>query len=88
MLRAGIDMRADVLKVGHHGEATSSGEAFLRAVAPAYAVISVGEGNWYGHPEQAVLERLYGIGAAVYRTDLHGTVMFVSDGERIRVYAQ
>jgi competence protein ComEC len=51
-------------------------------------VISVGEGNWYGHPEQAVLERLYGIGAAVYRTDLHGTVMFVSDGERIRVYAQ
>ncbi|MCL2679820.1 MAG: MBL fold metallo-hydrolase [Dehalococcoidia bacterium] len=75
-----------VLKVGHHGSRTSTLDAFLDAVAPQIAVISVGE-NSYGHPTQEVLDRLtYRIGAAgVYRTDRDGTIEFITDGRRLWV---
>ena len=64
----------DVLKVGHHGSSTSSGEDFIRIVSPRYAAISVGEGNDYGHPSDEVLARLEQAGAAVSRTDRDGTI--------------
>ena len=80
MVDSGYDLSATVLKVGHHGSDTSSSYVFLREVMPKYAVISCGEGNSYGHPTEAVLSRLRDVGAQVFRTDLQGDVVFVSDG--------
>ena len=75
----------DVLKVGHHGSASSSSEAFLDAVSPDIAVISVGEGNDYGHPKEQTLRALSDAGVSkIYRTDRDGTVILVCDGETIR----
>jgi competence protein ComEC len=84
---AGIkaDLKADVLKVSHHGSDTSSDEKFLAAVRPALAVISVGADNTFGHPNLRVLKRLERVGAAVYRTDIDGTVKFKSDGQSILI---
>lgn len=85
LLAAGYDLRADVLKVGHHGSATSSSQAFLDAVSPQIAVISVGQDNSYGHPDAAVLQRLQAKGAAVYQTKESGTILCRTDGETITV---
>lgn len=81
-------LRADVLKTGHHGSDTSTSYPFLRAVMPQIAVISVGAGNSYGHPDDAVLSRLSDEGAAVYRTDECGDITVVSDGETLTVTTQ
>lgn len=67
----------DLLKVGHHGSATSSGLEFLRHVSPRWAAISVGR-NSYGHPADAVLGRLADAGAVVLRTDVNGAVELIS----------
>lgn len=83
ILQAGYDLQSDVLKVGHHGSSTSTSEDFLQAVSPKYAVISVGMGNSYGHPEKETLEKLENIGAEIYRTDLQGTIVCSTDGETI-----
>jgi competence protein ComEC len=83
MLDYGMDVSADVLKVGHHGSSTSTGYRFLRAVMPTYGLISVGEGNTYGHPHEAPLSRLEQAGVIQYRTDKLGTVLAVSDGRDI-----
>jgi len=80
MLAGGSDLEADLLKVGHHGSSTSTTGLFLDAVTPVYAVISCGEGNPYGHPHQETLDKLDQTGVETFRTDLHGTVVFVSDG--------
>lgn len=64
----------DVLKVGHHGSDTSSSDGFLRLITPSIAVISVGEGNSYGHPSVFVLGRLSAVGSRILRTDRDGTV--------------
>ena len=77
-------LKADVLKVGHHGASTSTSYHFLRAVAPAYGVISVGTGNKYGHPTQETLNILGQAGVKIYRTDYLGTVVAVSDGTNIK----
>lgn len=69
------DLKADVLKSGHHGSSTSSTEAFLRLVAPKYAVISCGEGNKYGHPHGETITRYTSFGIKIYRTDEDGTVI-------------
>ena len=75
------DVSADVLKVGHHGSSTSTGEAFLERVSPSYAVISCGLGNSYGHPHTETIEKLGGI--PVFRTDEMGTIVATSDGSEI-----
>ena len=85
MLAAGANLKADVLKVGHHGSSSSTSQKFFNAVAPKYAVISVGKDNDYGHPHKATLTRLSKAGIKVYRTDLNGTVVFTSDGKNITV---
>jgi competence protein ComEC len=77
--------RIRVLKVPHHGSATSSSAEFLRAVDPDVAVISSGRSNPYGHPAPAVVQRYRDIGAAMYRTDQDGAVMMETDGETLRV---
>ncbi len=83
MLDAGANVKATVLKVGHHGSSSSTGYRFLYEVDPQYAVISCGEGNSYGHPEDEVLSRLQDAGVTTYRTDLSGTVVATTDGETI-----
>lgn len=83
MLDSGQNLTADVLKVGHHGSSTSSHQAFLDAVNPTYAVISCDGNNEYGHPHKKVVKRLDNSGITIYRTDLYGTVMAISDGQRI-----
>jgi competence protein ComEC len=78
---AGAGLRADVLKVAHHGSRTSTSPAFLAAVRPRVALISVGAGNRYGHPGARVLEDLAAAGAIVLRTDRSGSVVVRSDGQ-------
>jgi competence protein ComEC len=85
--RARGDLAADVLKVGHHGSSTSSGDAFLAAVNPALAVISVGSDNLYGHPSADVLAGLARVGARTMRTDQVGTIVIHTDGSRITATA-
>ena len=74
MAASGLALSADVLKIGHHGSSTSTSDAFLKAVSPAFAVISCGEGNSYGHPHKETLEKLEAAGIQVLRTDLLGDI--------------
>lgn len=88
LLDSGADLSATVLKVAHHGSDTSSSYVFLRAVMPQYAVISVGEENSYGHPSDAVLSRLRDADAALYRTDMQGSVVAESDGKTVSFHTE
>lgn len=73
-------LRADFLKVAHHGSSGSSSEAFLQAVSPRIATISCGVGNSFSHPHEETLSRLRQCYAEIYRTDIHGTLRFYCDG--------
>jgi competence protein ComEC len=76
MLMRSIEIpELDVLVVGHHGAGDSACEELLSAATPEYAIISVGEDNFYGHPAEETLDRLRAFGCIIYRTDLHGTVI-------------
>jgi len=77
LLKAGYDLRADVLKVPHHGSKTSSSTGFLLAVDPDLALISVGKENTYGHPHPSVLARYQKLGIPVRRTDQEGSIEIV-----------
>jgi competence protein ComEC len=79
---------ADLLKVAHHGSATSTTPELLAAVHPRFAVISVGYRNSFGHPRQAVLERLQAGQVRTYRTDLFGAVTFLLDGKQVQAHLQ
>ncbi len=79
------NIKCDVLKVGHHGSDSSTTANFLKKVEPTYAVISVGVGNSYGHPDDTILKRLADKGVKTFRTDLQGTIVFSSDGTTISV---
>ena len=81
LLESNCDLNVDLLKVGHHGSNTSSSYEFLWNVMPRYAVISVGAGNPYGHPHEEVLSRLTDARAEIYRTDLQGSIVVLSDGK-------
>jgi len=85
MVNSGKDLQSDVIKIGHHGSATSSTASFLKVVSPEYAVISVGQGNTYGHPTQTALSSIAQVGAKLYRTDKDGTVIFKTDGKTMSV---
>jgi competence protein ComEC len=85
ILASGADVRADVLKVGHHGSAYSSTPEFIRAVSPRYAVISVGRNNLFGHPAPSTIETLAHMGAKIYRTDDDGAIAVDTDGEHTRI---
>lgn len=78
-----MDWKADVLKVGHHGSETSTGYRFLHELDPEYGVISVGEGNTYGHPHAEPLSRLKDAGVILFRTDELGTVIARTDGNEV-----
>lgn len=76
-------LKADVIKLGHHGSSTSTTQDFLDAVNPTYAVIAVGSGNTYGLPNLETLNRLFAKNIQTYRTDLQGTIIAKSDGKTI-----
>jgi competence protein ComEC len=88
MLASGRDLSADVIKLAHHGSANSSGEEFLEAVNPAYAVISVADNNDYGHPHKRTLNRIHRQNIKLYRTDKQGTIVFHTNGTTISVNKQ
>ncbi|MDP2709278.1 MAG: ComEC/Rec2 family competence protein [bacterium] len=85
LMAGGADLSADVLKVGHHGSQYSSGQAFLARVGPGLAVIQAGRDNSFGHPSGRIIKRLERAGAAIFRTDLNGTIKIISDGINIKV---
>lgn len=74
-------LKSDILKVGHHGSRTSTGDDFVSAVAPDYAVMSLGKENKYGHPHKDTLDTLNGYGMKIFRTDQEGTIIYESDGK-------
>ncbi|HHV98865.1 MAG TPA: DNA internalization-related competence protein ComEC/Rec2 [Clostridiaceae bacterium] len=82
MVDEGIDLKADLLKVAHHGSDTSSTAEFIKGVSPKAAVISVGKNN-FGHPSPAVLKAYEDFGIPVFRTDESGAVIVFSDGKKI-----
>ena len=85
LLREGYSLRADILKIPHHGSASSSTPLFLETVKPTYAVLSVGERNIGRLPHPEVLRRYRQLGAKIFRTDRHGAVTVITDGEKIQV---
>jgi len=85
LLASGDDLRAEILKVGHHGSAYGSTPAFVRAVSPHVALVSVGRHNLFGHPSTQTIATLEAAGARVYRTDGDGALTVTSDGTRFGV---
>jgi beta-lactamase superfamily II metal-dependent hydrolase len=83
LLASGMSLAAGVLKVAHHGSKHSSAAAFLRAVSPQIAIVSVGADNRYGHPAAPTIDRLAAAGARIYRTDRDGDITVETDGQRI-----
>lgn len=83
MMEAGMNLDADVLKVGHHGSYSSTSYRFLYYVSPAYAVISCGRDNSYGHPHDEPMSRLRQAECVIFRTDEMGTILATSDGKDI-----
>ncbi len=85
LLSGNLIERTDVLKVAHHGSKTSSTAALLDSVHPAFALISDGFENSYGHPHHDILARLAERGICVLRTDALGLVSIRTDGHRLQV---
>ncbi|NLI89990.1 MAG: MBL fold metallo-hydrolase [Epulopiscium sp.] len=81
IISSDADIEATVLKIGHHGSDTSSGDDFLDMVNPKYAVISAGVDNKYGHPHRSILDKINNKGIKLYRTDLQGSIIAFSDGK-------
>lgn len=82
-IASGMALKSTVLKIGHHGSSSSSSYAFICAVEPDYAVISVGSDNTYGHPTERVLSRLHDADVSVFRTDMQGDIHCTSDGKTV-----
>ena len=85
IINSAVDLKADVLKVGHHGSKYSTSGKFLDLVNPKYGAISVGDGNDYKHPADDTLKRLIESGVEIYRTDKNGTIVFTSDGNYLNI---
>lgn len=83
MLKSGVMLESDVYLASHHGSDGSSSREFLQAVSPEAVVFSVGADNSYGHPAERVLSDVQSLGAEIYRTDLQGTIVVISDGEML-----
>ncbi len=85
IVSSGANINAEVLKVGHHGSDSSCCSQFLKAVSPSIVVISCGESNSYGHPNDITLKNLTNIGAKIYRTDITGNIVIECDGNNLTV---
>lgn len=84
LIESDIDLKSDLIKIGHHGSDTSSSDDFLNQVDPQIAVIEVGSNNNFGHPSLRVLKRLERMNIEIFRTDLDGSVNFVGDKKQIK----
>ncbi|MDD2361650.1 MAG: ComEC/Rec2 family competence protein [Oscillospiraceae bacterium] len=84
LMASKADLKADFIKIGHHGSRSSSQEKFIKAVDPQYAAISCGGKNRYKHPHAQTLELLSFLEIVYYRTDIFGTIALVSDGSYIK----
>jgi competence protein ComEC len=84
MLQEGLDLKADIIKIGHHGSYSSTSQEFIDSVKPKFAVISLGKNN-FGHPSQFVLDRLIERGISLLRTDERGAVIASSYGEGLSI---
>ena len=78
-------LNADILKVAHHGSKTSSIKEFINAVNPKYAVIGVGKDNKFGHPSEKTLKTLNDKNVKIYRTDISGEIMIITDGSKVGI---
>lgn len=87
LIQNNIDLKSELLKVGHHGSKYASSLDFLKKVNPQYAIIQVGKDNDFGHPHLRALDNLQKIGAEIWRTDLQGTIIAISDGNFIKIKA-
>lgn len=85
LLKSGYDLKADVLKVSHHGSNTGNSSAFLKKVNPTYAVIPCGINNSYNHPHKEVVGRLKSRHIAFYRADVYGDIVITSNGETLAI---
>ncbi|PRR81314.1 ComEC/Rec2 family competence protein [Clostridium vincentii] len=85
VLKTNADLKADVLKLGHHGSSSSTSEEFLRAVSPSLGIICVGIDNSYGHPTKQTLKLLEDNKIKIFRTDKDGSIIISSDGTSIRI---
>ena len=85
MMRKGYSLSARLLKIPHHGSSTSSSPVFLQRVKPDYAILSVGERNIAQLPHQEVMKRYEQLGIKIFRTDKHGAITIITDGEGIKV---
>lgn len=83
LLNKRFDLSADVLKIGHHGSTSSSSKEFLDKVSPKVAVISVATKNNYGHPHKETLNELKKRNIQVYKTNIDGNIVLISDGKKI-----
>ncbi len=88
LLKADIDLSADVFKAGHHGSITSNTQEFLEAMNPQYAIIQVGEDNDFGHPSLRILKRMERLEIEYYRNDLNGWVQVISNGEHVKIITE
>lgn len=87
ILESGAGVKADVIKIGHHGSSSSSSKEFIEAVNPRYAVISCGAGNDYNHPHRETLSLLNSLKIETFRTDLNGTITFKTDGSELNFFS-
>jgi competence protein ComEC len=85
MMKLGANLKAQVLKVGHHGSRYATSGKFLGLTGAQAAIISAGADNKYGHPTQTTLDRLRESNVQIYRTDLHGELAVVTDGKNFQV---
>jgi DNA internalization-related competence protein ComEC/Rec2 len=85
LVKGGYNVQADILKVGHHGSDSSTSAAFLDKVKPTYALISVGEGNSYGHPHKRAMDKLKKRQIQTYMTKDQGNILVVTDGDTVSV---
>jgi len=85
LIGGGVNLKADVLKVAHHGSRNATSQNFLEKVQPKFAVISVGADNQFGHPNAMTVKRLENIGAEILRTDKDGDIKIKSDGVEIKI---
>lgn len=83
LLEENMDIKSDILKIGHHGSITSSQQEFLEKIAPQMAIIMVGKNNKFNHPSLRILKRLEKLKIKTLRTDLNGTITIISDGKNI-----
>ena len=87
ILKNGSTIEANVIKIGHHGSASSSSKEFIEAANPEYAIISCGKGNDYNHPHRETISLLNSLKIKTLRTDLNGTITFSSDGFEVNYFS-